>query len=268
MAGVTVTRMPRPLRRWLRALVLCGALSAAVAPAAPLPAHLTIASEGARPPYNYMDGEQLAGFEIDLGRELCRRMAVDCTFVVQDWDSMIPGLLAHRYDAIMAAMEINAARERRIAFSAPYVRMPSAFLVRKDDAPGAATPDALAGKTIGLEAGGTHQAFIENAYPRSRLHKYNSLDDAILDLEAGRVDAALGDKDAVVTFMETRGDAGCCRILADVPRDPVFFGAGIGVGLRKDDVALKAAFDAALAASMADGSFERIRARYFDFPIR
>ena len=267
--GVIVPRPFRPLRDRLRATAFAVLVSAASsAGAAPLPAHIVIASEGARPPYNYFEGDKLEGFEIDLGRELCRHMAVSCTFLEQDWDSMIPGLIEHRYDAIMAAMEVTPAREARIAFSTPYVRMPSAFLVRKDDALDASSPEALAGKTIGVEAGGTHQAFIEKVYPHSRLRKFNSLDDAILDLEAGRIDAALGDKDAVVTFMETRGDATCCRILADVPRDPAFFGAGIGIGLRKDDVALKQAFDAALAASVADGSFERIRARYFDFPIR
>ena len=71
-----------------------------------------------------------------------------------------------------------------------------------------------------------------------------------------------------MTFMETRGDSSCCRILADVPRDPVYFGEGIGIGLRKGDVALKDAFDKALAETFSDGSFERIRARYFDFSIR
>ena len=266
---VIVPRPFRPLRDRLRATALAIFVSAAsAATAAPLPAHLTIASEGARPPYNYLVGDTLEGFEIDLGRDLCRRMAVTCSFVEQDWDSMIPDLLEHRYDAIMAAMEVTPAREARIAFSTPYVRMPSAFLVRRGDSLTGSNPEALAGKSIGVEAGGTHQAFVEKLYPRSRLRRFNSLDDAILDLEAGRVDAALGDKDAVVRFMETRGDATCCRILADVPRDPAFFGAGIGIGLRKDDVTLKDAFDKALAASVADGGFERIRARYFDFPIR
>ena len=232
-----------------------------------VPDHLTIASEGARPPYNYFDGDKLAGFEIDLGADLCRRMAVTCTFVAQDWDDMIPGLLAHRYDAVMAAMEITEARQKDIAFSSPYVRMPSAFLVRKDTDLAAATPDALAGRPIGVETGGTHQAFLEKIYPRSKIETYGSLSDAILDLEAGRVDAAIGDKDAIVTFLETRRDARCCRILADVPRYPAFFGDGIGVGLRKGDGALKAAFDKALVASMADGTFAKISARYFDFPI-
>ena len=249
--------------------MLCGMLASATAgAAAPLPTHLTIASEGARPPYNYFVGDTLGGFEIDLGRELCRRMAVTCSFVEQDWDSMIPGLLHRRYDAIMAAMEITPEREARIAFSTPYVRMPSAFLVRKDEALTSASPAALAAKTVGVEADGTHQAFLKKVYPSTRIHRYGSLNDAILDLEAGRVDAALGDKDAVVTFMETRGDSACCRILADVPRDPAYFGDGIGIGLRKNDVALKTAFDKALAATFADGSFERIRSHYFNFPIR
>jgi polar amino acid transport system substrate-binding protein len=249
-------------------LLAAGGLRLPDATAAPQPTRsLVIASEGARPPYNYLDGDRLAGFEIDLGQDLCRRMAASCRFVTQDWDSMIPGLLAHRYDAIMAAMEIIPARQAQIAFSTPYVRMPSAFLVRRDADLTSATPGALAGRTIGVEQGGPHQAYAEKTYPRAQVHAYGSFADAILDLEAGRIDVALGDKDAVVAFLETRRDAACCRILADVPRDPAFFGEGVGIGLRKGDAELKSAFDRALVACIGDGSFARISARYFDFPI-
>ena len=232
-----------------------------------MPAHLIIASEGARPPYNYFDGDHLAGFEIDLGRDLCRRIAADCSFVAQDWDSLIPSLVAHRSDAIMAAMEITPARQAAIAFTSPYVRMPSALLVRRDADLAGATPSDLAGRVIGAEQGGTHQLFVQRVYPRSILKTYGSLADAILDLEAGRVDAALGDKDAIAAFLATRRDASCCRILADVPRDPAIFGDGIAIGLRKDDGALRAAFDAALAQCRIDGTFARISERYFAFPI-
>jgi polar amino acid transport system substrate-binding protein len=229
--------------------------------------HLTIASEGARPPYNYFDGDTLAGFEIDLGHDLCRRMAVTCTFVAQDWDGLIPGLVAHRYDAIMAAMEITEDRKAKIAFTLPYVRMPSAFMVKVASDLTADSPAALAGKTIGVEKGGTHETFLVEKYQDSTIRRYNSLSDAILDLEADRLDAVIGDKDAIVTFLETRSDARCCHILADVPRDPAFFGDGIGIGLRKEDTGLKARFEKALAASVADGAFARISAKYFDFPI-
>ena len=253
-------------------LVICFALATIVSASAradtpAIPSHLTIASEGARPPYNYFDGDKLAGFELDLGRDLCARMAVTCNFVAQDWDSMIPGLLAKRYDAIMAAMEITSSRQTQIAFSAPYIRMPSAFLVQKSTDLTSATPEAMAGRRIGVEQGGTHEAYLTKVYPQARIKRYGSLGDAILDLEAGRVDAAIGDKDAIVTFLKTRRDARCCKILADVPRIPAYFGDGIGIGLRKDDVALKTAFDKALAACIADGSFDKISGRYFDFPI-
>jgi polar amino acid transport system substrate-binding protein len=229
--------------------------------------HLIIASEGARPPYNFLNGDRLEGFEIDLGSDLCRRLKVTCRFVPQSWDDLIPGLLAHRYDAIMAAMEINKQRLAQIAFSTPYVRLPSTFLVRKATDIKSDTPDALAGRRIGVEKGGTHEEFLEKLYPASTIKRYGSLGDALLDLEAGRVDVAIGDKDAIVAFLETRADAKCCRPLADVPRYPAYFGDGIGIGLRKEDVALKAAFDEAISASMADGTFARISARYFDFPI-
>jgi polar amino acid transport system substrate-binding protein len=231
------------------------------------PAQLTIASEGARPPYNYFDGDHLAGFEIDLGRDLCARMEVTCSFVAQQWDGMIPGLLDHHYDAIMAAMEINPERQAKIAFTVPYIRMPSAFMVKKESGLTSDEPDALAGKRIGVEKGGTHEIFLKTLYSHSPVKLYTTLSDAILDLEAGTVDAVIGDKDEIVTFLQTRRDARCCQILADVPRDPSFFGDGIGVGLRKEDTALKSRFEKALAACVADGTFAKLSAKYFSFPI-
>lgn len=258
---------PRASRLTGMALMLAAAMGALPCRASEVPQHLTIASEGARPPYNYFDGDKLAGFEIDLGHDLCRRMAVTCTFVPESWDDLIPGLVARRYDAFMAAMEITPAREALIDFSAPYVRMPSAFLVRKDTDLKDATPDALAGRRIGVEKGGTHETFLRKIYPASKIATYGSFADAVLDLEAGRVDAVIGDKDAVVAFLDTRRDASCCKVLADVPRYPAFFGNGIGIGLRKGDTALKTAFDRALVASMADGTFTKIRERYFKFSI-
>lgn len=243
------------------------AAAATDTPTPPIPRSLVIASEGARPPYNYFDGDKLAGFEIDLGLDLCRRMRVTCRFVSQTWDDMIPGLLAHRYDAIMAAMEITPQRSAVIAFSIPYVQLPSAFVVRRSSDLRGDTPEELAGRRLGAEKGGTHQVFLEKVYPQSILKRYNSFDEALLDLEAGRIDAAIGDKDAAVRFLETRRDAACCRLLADVPRDARYFGEGIGVGLRKEDVALRAAFNDAIKAAMADGSFAQISARYFDFSI-
>ncbi|HMF06679.1 MAG TPA: transporter substrate-binding domain-containing protein [Methylocella sp.] len=226
-----------------------------------------IASEGARPPYNYLENNKLAGFEIDLAKDLCARMKVSCTFMTQNWDGLIPGLLAHQYDAIMAAMEITDEARQKIAFSKPYIRMPSALVTLKEHATLDTSPAGLVGKTIGVESGGTHQAFAEDVYKQSEIRPYASLEEAILDLAEGRVDLVIGDKDAVASFMKTRKEGECCIIAADVPRDPAYFGEGIGIGLRKEDQNLKAMFEKALDSSMADGTFTKTRAKYFDFKI-
>ncbi|HEX3497474.1 MAG TPA: transporter substrate-binding domain-containing protein [Methylocella sp.] len=226
-----------------------------------------IASEGARPPYNYLENNKLAGFEIDLGRDLCARMKVSCSFIAQDWDGLIPGLLAHHYDAIMAAMEITGEARKKIAFTKPYIRMPSAFMTLKQGAAPDMSPAGLVGKAIGVESGGAHQAYLEDVYKRSEIRPYATLEEAILDLGEGRLDAVIGDKDAIAEFMKTRKEAQCCALSADVPHDPAYFGDGIGIGLRKQDKALKAMFEKALDSCVADGTFTKIRAKYFDFKI-
>jgi polar amino acid transport system substrate-binding protein len=226
-----------------------------------------IASEGARPPYNYLDHNKLAGFEIDLAHDLCARMKVSCNFIVQDWDGLIPGLLAHHYDAIMAAMEITDDTRKKIAFSKPYIRMPSAFLISKQHVTLDTSPAGLVGKAIGVESGGTHQAYVEDIYKQSEIRVYASLEEAVLDLAEGRLDAVIGDKDALADYMKKRKEAQCCVLGADVPRDPVYFGDGIGIGLRKEDKTLKVMFEKALDSCVADGTFAKIRAKYFDFNI-
>ena len=226
-----------------------------------------IASEGAHPPYNYLENNELAGFEIDVARDLCARMKVSCSFIAQDWDGLIPGLLAHRYDAIMAAMEITGEARKKIAFTKPYIRMPSAFMTLKQRVTLDTSPAGLVGKAIGVESGGTRQAYLEDVYKQSEIRPYARLEEAILDLAEGRLDAVIGDKDAIAEYMKTRKEAQCCVLAGDVPRDPAYFGDGIGIGLRKEDKALKARFEKALDSCLADGTFVKITGKYFAFKI-
>jgi len=243
------------------------AASAASPQAEPKLKEIRIASEGARPPYNYLENNELAGFEIDLGRALCQHMNVTCHFVVQDWDALIPGLLDHQYDAIMAAMEISDEAREKIAFSDPYARMPSAFVAARKSEFKDLTPAGLADKAIGVVSGGAHQVYVEDIYNKSDIHTFPTLEDAILDLAEGRVDVVMGDKDEVTDFLDKNKEGQCCRMIADVPRDPAYFGEGIGIGLRKEDKDLKSMFDKALASLKADGTFAKIRGKYFKFEI-
>lgn len=229
---------------------------------------LRFASEGARPPYNFLDANNdLQGFEIDLGYELCARLKLTCSFVAQEWDGLIPRLLAGHYDAIMAAMEISEDRLKEIAFTKPYIRMPSAFIAARKRQIRDSSPEGLAGRIIGVEANGPHQAFLEERYKTSEIRPFGSLVEAVLDLSEGRIDVAFGDKDAITDLLKTRREAACCEYLADVARDPAFFGEGIAIGLRKEDEDLKAMLEKALDEVVKDGTYARLRAKYFDFEI-
>ncbi|MGH6935936.1 MAG: transporter substrate-binding domain-containing protein, partial [Methylocella sp.] len=108
---------------------------------------------------------------------------------------------------------------------------------------------------------------LEDVYEQSEIRPYATLDEGILDLAEGRVDAVIGDKDAIAEFMKTRMEAQCCVVAGDVPRDPAYFGDGIGIGLRKEDASLQAMFEKALVSCVADGTFAKIAAKYFDFKI-
>jgi polar amino acid transport system substrate-binding protein len=145
--------------------------------------------------------------------------------------------------------------------------MPPAFLANRDSKLHDPSPDGLEGRAIGVEQGSPEEAFLDAAYPKSEIKTYGELGDAILDLAAGRIDAVLGDKDAIVDFLKTRREAVCCKLMRDIARDPAFFGDGIGIGLRQGDEDLKNMFNTAIEATFADGTYDKIREKYFDFEI-
>lgn len=268
-----------PSRRLVLRLCTLGLLSALPSPVLPqegrppadapetLPA-VRIATEGAFPPFNFLDPKgEPQGFEIELGRALCAAARRTCTFVVQDWDGLIPGLLEGRYDAIMASLAIKERRKARIAFTKPYYRIPAAFLGQKDSPLTDTSPPALVHRTIGTVARSEHARFLEAVHPEAQVMLYDKLESANLDLLAGRIDLVLGDRLALDRFLATR-EGGCCRIIAELPWSRSFYGDGVGIGLRKEDVGLREAFDRAIDQVIATGAYDRIRARYLAFSTR
>lgn len=249
----------------LAAVLLIASISAAQSVSAD---KLRIATEGASPPFNTVSAAgEAEGFEIDLGRAFCRVMKRDCEFVLQDWDGLIPGLKARRYDAVMSSLAITPQRARRIAFSKRYYLLPAAFAARKDDAARDVTPAALAGRSVGVQGDSKHAAYIEDLYPDSPLQPYGDLQSALLDLAVDRVDLVLGDKRGIAKFLGSR-EGRCCRFVADAPENPLYHGHGVGVGVRREDAALLASFNAAIDSVRASGEYDTIRTRYFPFDIR
>jgi polar amino acid transport system substrate-binding protein len=229
---------------------------------------IRIATEGAFPPFNYMDGDEPAGFEVELAKALCQAAKARCVVVVHEWDGMIKGLLRKEYDAIMGSMAITEKRKARIAFSKPYYRVPAAFAARNDSGVSAVTAAALADKRIGAVADSEHARFVEARYPDAELRTYAKLEEASLDLIAERIDLVLADRLALTKFLDSQEGRNCCRLVANAGFDPAFYHPGVAVGLRKEDAGLKELFNVAIDAVIADGTYDRIRAKYFSFDIK
>ncbi|MGO4704473.1 transporter substrate-binding domain-containing protein [Microvirga sp. 2MCAF38] len=231
-------------------------------------AAIRIAVEGAYPPFNYLDqNNELQGFEVDLAKALCEVMQAKCTLVTHEWEGIFRGLLNREYDAIMSSVEITDRREKRFAFSLPYYRIPMAFIGGKALDVKGVTPQALAGRSIGVTDRSEASAYLEQQYKSSLIKPYVKLEEANLDLLTERLDLVFGDKIGLSKFLETREGA-CCRFIADVPQNPPYPYDTYAIGLRKDDGQLKEQFDSAIRHVIADGTYDRIREKYFSFDIK
>ena len=225
-----------------------------------------IGTEGAYPPFNNLNAKgELEGFEIDYGNLLCEKAKLKCTFVAQDWDGIIPALLASKYDLIMAGMNATDERKKKIDFGMVYTKIPISAMANKSVTSADISPEALKGKTIGVQGSTIHANFVEKMYPGSTMKPYPTQEEANLDLANGRLDYVIADYAALSVFVDKGAEGACCKIVAEVPRDPVIHGAGVGMGYRKEDADLRAKFDAAIKETMLDGSFKVLNDKYFKY---
>lgn len=226
---------------------------------------IRIATEGAYPPFNYVENNEPAGFEVDLAKALCAAMKATCAVVLQDWDGMRAGLKERRYDAIMSSVEITEERRQRVAFSRHYYRIPGAIVGLKADTTATGTFPDIKGDRVGIVADSEFAEDLATTYPDALPRPFAKLDEAQLDLLTGRLDYVMGDKLALSRFLESREGQACCRFVADVP---LVRNEGIGIAFRKTDTALRDRFDRAIESVIADGTYDRIRAKYIPFDIK
>lgn len=227
-----------------------------------------IGVEGAYPPFSYVDPDgRLAGFDIEIAQALCDQMRVKCTMVQQDWDGIIPALLARKYDAIVASMSITEERKKKVAFTGRYYNTPAKF-ARKKGSGIEISKAGLKGKTVAVQRATTHDNFITGEFGDSvNIKRYATQDEAYLDAVAGRVDLLLADSVAMDDgFLKTDKGQGWEFVGPDYS-EPKYFGDGAGIAIRKQDEDLVKKFNNAIKAIRSNGTYDRIAKKYFDFDI-
>lgn len=250
---------------------------------------ITIATEGAFRPYNFTkpDGT-LDGYEVDLYKDLCARMKVECTLVAQPFDGIIPALNAGKFDAIMAGLTATPKREETIDFTVSYGLTPQTFAtlkdspfaklpytgetlyLAKDEAASQKVIDEVAaeikGRTVGVQTASLGLSLLDKYFKDSAdIREYKTTDQHDLDLKSGRVDL-------VVASLAYLSDAAKKPGNEDLVMTGPFFkggilGRGVAVGIRKNEPELQAMFNEAIEAAKADGTIKKLSEKWFGFDV-
>jgi polar amino acid transport system substrate-binding protein len=253
-----------PISRHIR-LIASAAAVALLAGAAQAQDKVRIGTEGAYPPFNNLNSAgQLEGFDIDIANALCEEMKVECEFITQDWDGIIPALQAGRFDAIIASMSITDERKQQVDFTEKYYNTPPAVAVPKDSDIADVTKEGLAGKSIGAQGSTTHSNFAEATYTDSDVRLYPTADEYKLDIVNGRIDAVVDDIIVLQEWLATP-DGACCKIAGTITPVEEIHGPGAGIAIRKGEDELREKFNAAIDAIRANGKYKEINDKYFSF---
>jgi polar amino acid transport system substrate-binding protein len=225
-------------------------------------------SPEAYPPFYSADASgKWTGWEVEIVHAICAEAKFECELTPIPWDGLIPALTTKKIDAIMNSMSITEERKKTIDFSDKYYNTPTAIVGPKSEKFGA-TPADLKGKIIGVQVSTTHSAYAKKHFTEAaEIKEYQTQDEANQDLAAGRIDATQADSIALDAFLKSEQGAACCDLKGHVAEDLEILGPGVGAGVRKDDTELKEKINAAIKAIRANGKYEEITKKYFDFDI-
>ncbi|MEZ5922777.1 MAG: transporter substrate-binding domain-containing protein [Hyphomicrobiaceae bacterium] len=257
-------------RSILAALLLAAMASTAVADEK---RKLIVATEGAYPPYNFVASDgSLQGFDVDFANALCEKIDAECSIIKQDWDGMIPGLMAKKYDLIVASMGILPEREEKIDFTIPYYQSPTALIATKTaglqvGADGFVDPESLAGKKVGVQRATAYETFAREKWPKAEVMVYDSAESADLDMTAGRLDARFDDFIVLQGGILKSDSADDYERIGGIWAEKDFGSKGEGIGVRKGEDELREAVNKAILDMRADGTYKAINDKYFDFDI-
>jgi len=229
---------------------------------------LRIGTEGAYPPFNLEDRNgQVQGFDIDIAKALCKEMGMEYEFKVQDWDGLIPGLLAKKFDVIIASMSITDERKQKVDFTNKYYQTPARFVAKKG-AGITVSKEGLKGKKVGVQRATIHENFVRDMFGNAvTIKAYATQDEANMDLVSGRVELVIADATVLLGgFINTDAGKGF-EFVGPSYVDKKWFGDGVGIAIRKGDNDLRQKLNKAIDAIRANGVYQKINAKYFDFDM-
>lgn len=229
---------------------------------------IRVGVEGAYPPFSLItpDGK-LEGFDIDMAKAIVAAAGADVELVVSDWDGIIPGLIAKKFDCIVASMSITEERKKKVAFTHKYYQTPAKFVVKKGLIK-EFSKDSIKDKSVGVQRATIHDKYLTDNYGSDvNVKRYGTQDEVYLDLTAGRIDMFLSDSIAASEGFLQKAEGKDYEFIGPDLVDPKWFGDGAGIACRQEDTDLVNKLNAAIDKIRADGTYKKIQDKYFDFNV-
>ena len=212
---------------------------------------LTMATNAEFPPFEYLEGEEMVGADIDMANAIAEKLGMKLEISNIDFDAALTGAATGKYDIAVSGITANDERRQNMNFSVDYYTASQAIIVMADSEIKAAAD--LEGKTVSCQEGTTGEQFLlDGGYA---IQSYKTPAEAITALVSGKVDAVVID-DAVARALSSKQDG------ATVVLDEPLTREAYAIALKKGNDELTAKIDAALNELKADGTIAAIFEKY------
>lgn len=218
---------------------------------------LSFGADTAYAPFEFKEGTEYVGFDVELAKEICKRLGVKYEIISTAWDGIIANLKASKYDAIMSAMTITDDRKKEMIVTDPYIISDQSIAVRKGST--IKKPEDLKGKKVGVQVDTTGQLEAEKTLGKDYkdLKKYDDIPTALADLAAGRIEAVVNDRPVNAYYIE-KTYAGKLELATTIKTDE-----GYGIWFKQGNTALRDAVNKAIKEIKDDGTYAKIYKKWF-----
>ncbi len=216
---------------------------------------ISFAMSGKYPPFNYYEGNKLVGFDVDVAKEIAKRLGVKPEFKATAWDGIITGLRAGRYDTILGSMAIQPKRVEVVNFSIPYYFSGAQLIVRENS--NINKLDQIKNKTVGVVNGTT----FENDARKlgANIKFYQGDNQTMMELVNNRIDGVITDR---VVGLKFKREGYKIKFVGNLLRNET-----MAVAVPKDSDQLLVNLNLILFEMHRDGTLNKISKKWFDVDI-
>ena len=216
------------------------------------------------PPFNFVDNSGgLVGFNVDIAREICITMEIECTITAEEWAVLPSRLESGRGDAVIASIAMTPQNRARFDFSTRYHFSPARFVSATQSGNPQITPELLSGHKVGVIRGTAHAAYLAAFFSEADVIGFDDRASARTAMASGDIKYLFDDGVSLMFWLNGTGSENCCKFVGGAFQESHYFGEGTGIMILKGNDEVREVLDYGLFHLFESGKYMEIYLRYF-----